>query len=160
MSDAAGRASPSFERVCLGFAVAPATAAGPVIAFYLAAVLPYVSSETSTGLLMAPFGFGVLAGAFAYPITLVLAVPAYFLIRERIHLTPLRAALIGGAIGGLVAGGLISTVSPYLREGLLFRGHLSWLHLVAAGFASGALPGWVFWKLATWPERRGLAPRG
>jgi hypothetical protein len=145
---------PSFERVCLAFAVAPPSAAVPVFVFYAALLAPYVRSDNVGGWLVGPGGFALLAGAFAYPITLVLAVPTYLAARALLRLTPLRAAAIGGGLGVLVISGLLALAAPELKAGLFLGGLIGEWHLVALGFAAGALPGLAFWTIATRPERK------
>lgn len=87
----------------------------------------------------------------------MLAVPAYLLIRELLSLNRLRATLIGGAIGMSVIGGLLSVAAPSLRNGLLGGGLIHGGSVLAAGFAAGALPGWLFWVLAGRPPGSRLA---
>lgn len=149
---------PSFERTCFAFVVAPPSAAVPVFLFYAAVLAPYLRSDNAGGWLVAPGGFALLTAGFAYPITLVLAVPAYLIVRERLRLTRLRAAAIGGGLGVLVISGLLALAAPELKEGLYLRGLIGGAHLVALGCAAGALPGWAFWLLATMPERDVRSP--
>ena len=144
---------PSFERTCLAFAIAPPSAALPVFIFYAVILAPYLRGDNIGRWLVAPGGFGLLAAGFAYPITLVLAVPTYLAARMLLPLSKMRAAAMGGAIGVLVISGLIALAAPELKTALFFGGLIGRVHLVSLGFAAGALPGWIFWALATMPER-------
>jgi hypothetical protein len=131
--DAAG--APSFERICLAFATAPATAAIPC-ALGISLLLAFHHATRGWS---AVLGGAFLVGMWAYPVALVLGVPTYVLLRERIPLRPIRSAAVGTAIGGLATTGFLSVAAPQLRDGLYLRGLIGWPHLLGVGLVCGDL---------------------
>jgi hypothetical protein len=93
--------------------------------------------------------FAVLVGVWAYPIALVVGVPLYVLLRHWIPLTPLRCTMVGAVVGGAVAMTYLELNLPRGLPTLLLHGLIGWPHYLALGLASGALPGFCFYVIAT-----------
>lgn len=143
------QSGPVLDRVIQAFAIAPPTAGMPFGAALGLFMVISGGTWSSTGWLTAVGGGAFLVSAWAYPVALVLGVPLYILMRERVPLTPLHSAIVGGTIGGLVAAGLLGAAAPQLRDLLLMRGLIGWPHLLGLGFICGVLPGLVFCAIAT-----------
>ena len=120
-------------RSCLGLLLAPTV--GTLIFLLGLAVLQFQSADTLFGGMVAGLIFSMLAGAG--PITLLLGLPLYFVLRGRIRATPLICASIGSVLG----------IIPALGWGFAFDPRLAILAAVA-----GAIGGLTFW----WAARREL----
>jgi hypothetical protein len=142
------RTAPGVDRVIQAFAFAPVTAALPgmvMLALYMAPYAP------GAGWMKPLAIFGLIVGAWAYPVALVLGLPCYVLLHKVIRLSLLRSAIVGAVIGGLATMGFFRLAAPELRMTLTLGGRMAWPGLLAVAMASGALPGVVFWAIATRP---------
>jgi hypothetical protein len=141
------RPEPTLERVIQAFAISPVTAGAPCAAA-LGLFMVFSGGIWSTSLwLRAVGGSALLVAAWAYPVTFILGVPLYVVLRKRVRLTGLNSTIAGATIGGLVA--LLGAAAPELRDNLLLRGLIGWPHLLVLGAACGALPGLTFCAIAT-----------
>jgi hypothetical protein len=142
---------PKAWRVLLGFLLAPLM---PAILFSLIA-----SGDLST--VSAALIFG------GYPPAIVLGVPAYLLLRNRLSPHFWLAMLAGGIIAALpwVALALLPPAASYAEVGQcvsVIDGKHTWCgfwesaKFASIVFALGALGGLVFWLCAVW---RGLEPK-
>ena len=136
---------PQAWRVLLGFLLAPLV---PAIVFSLLASGDLSAVSTA-----------VIYGG--YPPAIVLGVPAYLLLRNRLSPRVWLAMLAGGIIAALpwVALALLPPAASYAEVGpcvSVIDGKRTWCELVESAkfaaivFALGALGGVVFWLCAAW----------
>jgi hypothetical protein len=119
-----GPTGPRLDSVIQAFAISPATAGIACgIAMGLFMKLNGVA-WSSPDMLKVVAGSAFLVGAWAYPVALFIGGPSYFLLRDRIPLTPIHSAVVGAIIGGLMALGLFGAFAPQVRGDLLLRAHI------------------------------------
>ncbi len=143
--------APRFDRVAAAFIAAP----------LFASLLTGAGLATFTGGAMGPwlpmaFGIAVVALMVAAPLTVVLGIPAYLLLRRRVKARLTGSALTGAAIAATpwLAVVLAGAASGSLAEPWTILWPLGLL--IVVGAASGAL----FWWIAFAPRgRRGPAAR-
>lgn len=124
-----GIARPKPWRVILGFVIAPTAAA---------AIPALLSSSLSRAM------FYITLVLVAYPATLVVAIPAYYLLRSRARPSLSNVLMVGCGIG-LVPSVIFTTVIPLFsdapRDVFLF---------FALSLLAGSVGGLTFWLCAMW----------
>jgi hypothetical protein len=146
------RSYPPAWRVVLAFFIAPA--AGAVIMAFVAPAYDGLSSAIER--LLATAELFALLGA--YPSTLILGVPAYFILRRHLDPRPLSCAFAGAAVAAipwifLVLASTPSSASIGGRATVIDGQYTAYGWLENAQFIGGiALVGWaaglIFWAIA------------
>ncbi|HTO80976.1 MAG TPA: hypothetical protein VMQ73_02025 [Methylomirabilota bacterium] len=124
------------------------------------------------GMPIATFGSQVMLAALygGYPATMLLGIPAYFLLRPRLRPRLITIALCGGIIAAvpwLVVGLLLPNPSYADIDGCrtVVAGHTTWcgywedLKFIAFVFGLGTIGGVVFWICAVWRDADLIGPR-
>jgi hypothetical protein len=128
-----------WPRVAAGFAIAPAV---PGLLLYL-----LQASVLESGAYLLP----VLMLMYAYPLTLVVGVPAYLLLRRKSSKGVGASVCIGAAIGflGYLVDVGLTISAPVYADELLRGAYLAnSVGLGVAGISWGAMSGLVFWFIA------------
>jgi len=116
---------PSHNRSCLGLFIAPTIG---ILVFVIGLVVIGIENSDDFWLLVV---FGALLGA--YPATVVIGLPAYFLLRGRVPPTAFISIFVGVLVGA----------APALFWNLWFEKELVFLAAIA-----GAAGGFAFWLVA------------
>jgi hypothetical protein len=136
---------PNGRRVALGFVLAPALAA---------AAFSVVEGDSSPTMFVAAMLYGAL------PATIVLGIPAYFILRNWCRPHVATIVLVGGLIaiipwvllfiiGGPEQGQVGNCVTT-INGQMTWCGFVGALEVLAEIFAFGAFGGLVFWFCAVW----------
>jgi len=142
---------PTLTRVVMAFILAPV--AGTVA--FLAPMVLRIASElwerpaeaASTlviGLVVLRIA-GIIGLAIAFAGTIVIGLPAYFLMRKKVSSSPSLSALAGGCVA------LVTTILVVLIDsGTQSSGMAGIASLMAILFGCGLIAGFVFWLCAFW----------
>lgn len=130
---------PPLCRVIAAFALAP-TIAGVAFAVFILVVRPALGGPSPT---LQDVGMVVVLTAIGgYPPAFILGIPAYFILRAFVRLTPLHYVGVGMIIAALPWIAL----SPWAR--------INSENVIAVAAISGGLGGAVFWLVLTVGRRR------
>lgn len=144
--------SPSRFRVLLAFAIVPGFAA-----IALASIQPLYAGLDSY--LERTWRTAIVFAIFAYPLGLVIGVPTYLWLRDRVKPTPLSCSLAGAFVAGL-PWAILSLLPPSADQASIggkptvvngattAYGHLLALQFIGIIALCGAVAGFLFWLIA------------